>query len=178
MALSENAELEELIRRSTTGTEAALPVSSGSGDDDSEGESSFDLATLVLVARKSLPWAVLLLLLGLTGSWLYLRYTKPVYKATSVLKIDERSDASTIGLGAVTGSGDASGRGAAQLAGEVELIKSGLTYKKLKQVVPLDVNYYTQGTVLESELLRPPLSRWSTPSATGRTTIASSTSTT
>jgi tyrosine-protein kinase Etk/Wzc len=78
---------------------------------------------------------------------------RPAYKATSVLKIDERSDASTIGLGAVGGGGNETGnRGAAQLAGEVELIKSGLTYKKLKQVVPLDVNYYSQGTVLETEL--------------------------
>ncbi|MGI4824216.1 MAG: hypothetical protein ACRYFV_23660, partial [Janthinobacterium lividum] len=150
MASSENAELEELIRRTTTGTDPSLPVSGGSGDDDSDGGSSFDLSTLVLVARKSLPWAVLLVMLGLTASWLYLRYTKPVYKASSVLKIDERSEAGNLGLGALTGNGDG-GRGA-QLAGEVELIKSALTYKKLKQVVPLDINYYTQGTVLESEL--------------------------
>jgi tyrosine-protein kinase Etk/Wzc len=154
MALSENAELEELIRRTTTGTEAAVPVSGGTGEDDSDGEGSFDLSTLVLVARKSLPWAVLLLMLGFTGSWLYLRYTKPVYKATSVLKIDERSDASTIGLGAMmaAGSGDNSRGSGPQLAGEVEFIKSGITYKKLKSIVPLDVNYYTQGTVLETEL--------------------------
>jgi tyrosine-protein kinase Etk/Wzc len=87
MALGENAELEELIRRTTTGTEATTPASNSAGEDDSDGASSFDLATLVLVARKSLPWAMLLLLLGLIGSWTYLRYTKPVYKATSVLKM-------------------------------------------------------------------------------------------
>ncbi|RZJ94052.1 MAG: hypothetical protein EOO60_03875, partial [Hymenobacter sp.] len=156
MALSENAELEELIRRTTTGMEAAAPTVSGLGSDDEAGESTLDLTTLVLVARKSLPWALLLLLLGITSSWLYLRYTKPVYKATSVLKIDERSDASAIGLssmaGAASGTTGEGSRGMVQLAGEVELIKSGLTYKKLKQVLPLDVNYYTQGTVLEAEL--------------------------
>jgi tyrosine-protein kinase Etk/Wzc len=150
MALSENAELEELIRRTTTGAEAAPPVSGGTGNDDAE-EGGLDLSTLVMVARKSLPWVGLLLLLGLTASWLYLRYTKPVYKATSVLKIDERSDASTIGLGAVMASNMESSQ-ASQLAGEVEFIKSGITYKQLKRVVPLDVNYYTQGTVLEAEL--------------------------
>jgi tyrosine-protein kinase Etk/Wzc len=148
MASSENAELEELIRRTTTGADTSLPSNGSAGEEASDDGGGFDLNTLVIVARKSLPWAVLLVMLGLTASWLYLRYTKPVYKASSVLKIDERSEAGNLGLGAMTGEG---GRGA-QLAGEVELIKSALTYKKLKQVVPLDINYYTQGTVLEAEL--------------------------
>jgi tyrosine-protein kinase Etk/Wzc len=152
MALSENAELEELIRRTTAGAETAMPVSNSSGEDDSDAAGSFDLSTLVLVARKSLPWALLLITLGITGSWLYLRYTKPIYKAWSTLKVDERSDASAIGLGVAAGNASTENSRTSQIAGEVELIKSGLTYKRLKQVLPLDVNYYAQGTVLEAEL--------------------------
>ncbi|RZK35787.1 MAG: hypothetical protein EOO61_11385, partial [Hymenobacter sp.] len=148
MAMSENAELEELIRRTTTGADGSPPISTTATDDE-EAEGSFDISTLVLAVRRSLPWAALLIMLGLMSSWLYLRYTKPIYRASSVLKIDERSNASDLGLGALAGSG---GDNSSQLSGEVELIKSNLTYKRLKQVVPLDVNYYTQGTVLETEL--------------------------
>ncbi|RZJ94504.1 MAG: hypothetical protein EOO60_02915, partial [Hymenobacter sp.] len=147
MAMSENAELEELIRRTTTGADGSPPISTAVTEDE-EAEGSFDISTLVLAVRRSLPWAALLIMLGLMSSWLYLRYTKPIYRASSVLKIDERSNASDLGLGALAGSDNSS----SQLSGEVELIKSNLTYKRLKQVVPLDVNYYTQGTVLETEL--------------------------
>ena len=57
------------------------------------------MATLVLVARRSLLWLLLLIMLGTTASWLYLRYTKPVYKSASLLKIDERTEADALGSG-------------------------------------------------------------------------------
>ncbi|RZK29653.1 MAG: hypothetical protein EOO63_08585 [Hymenobacter sp.] len=148
MAVSENAELEELIRQATSGAEAVPPAGGGlPAQSEEEGGDSLDLNILAMVARRSLPWVVLLLLLGFTGSWLYLRYTKPIYKAQSMLKLDERNYNSVLG-----GGGAAADGSSGQLAGEVELIKSGVTYKYIKQRVPLRVNYYTKGTVLETEL--------------------------
>ncbi|RZK29789.1 MAG: hypothetical protein EOO61_20175, partial [Hymenobacter sp.] len=149
MAVSENTELEELIRQATGNTDAMLPPGQPPATEEEEGE-GLDLSTLILVARRSLPWVALLLIIGFTGSWLYLRYTKPIYKASSILKIDERSDASALGIGGATTAG--SEGLSSQLAGEVELIKSGIAYKRLKKRVALDVNYYTKGTVLENEL--------------------------
>jgi len=151
MASSENIELEELIQRATSNIEGQTSVGGVTISDQNipESEEGLDLSALILIARRSLPWVVLLLIISLTTSWLYLRYTKPIYKASSLLKIDERSDANTLGLGALGGE---KSRSATQLAGEVELIKSDLTYKRVKQNIPLDVNYYTQGTVLENEL--------------------------
>ncbi|RYE90573.1 MAG: hypothetical protein EOO37_02650 [Cytophagaceae bacterium] len=150
MALSENAELEELIRRATGETaNQPLPNSSSSSADEEEVGDSFDIGTLVLVARRSMVWVLLLLGLGFTASWLFLRYTKPVYKSASLLKLDERSEAANFNLGALKGDDARSG---AQLAGEVELIKSNMTYQNLKNRLALDVNYYVQGTVLETEM--------------------------
>jgi uncharacterized protein involved in exopolysaccharide biosynthesis len=150
MAVSENAELEELIRKATGETAGQLPPTTGptptTEQDDLGG--GLDLTTLVLVARRSLAWVLLLLALGFTASWLFLRYTKPIYKAASIIKLDERSEANKLGFGAVKNE-EAPGN---QLAGEVELIKSNLTYKNLRERVALDVNYYVQGTVLEAEL--------------------------
>ncbi|RZK18864.1 MAG: hypothetical protein EOO56_15305, partial [Hymenobacter sp.] len=153
MALSENAELEELIRRATGETAGQLPPTAGpmpTAGEEEDADGGLDLSTLVLVARRSLIWVLLLLALGVTGSWLFLRYTKPVYKSASLLKLDEKSEAGKLGIGAIKGLDN--NQTGVQLAGEVELIKSNLTYKHLKERLALDVNYYVQGTVLESEM--------------------------
>jgi tyrosine-protein kinase Etk/Wzc len=150
MAVSENAELEELIRKASGDTVGQLTPTPGlPPSDDQDDSGGLDLSTLVLVARRSLLWVVLLLTLGFTASWLFLRYTKPIYKAASILKLDERSEAANLGFGAAVKS-DANTSN--QLAGEIELIKSNLTYKNLRERLALDVNYYVQGTVLETEL--------------------------
>lgn len=152
MALSENAELEELIRRATDETTGQLPPITGMAQaaDQEEPGGGLDLSTLTLVARRSLIWVLLLLLLGGTASWLFLRYTKPIYKSMSLLKLDERSEADNFKAGALKASDPS--QSSTQLAGEVELIKSNLTYQHLKERLALDVNYYAQGTVLETEL--------------------------
>ncbi|MDQ2794008.1 MAG: Wzz/FepE/Etk N-terminal domain-containing protein, partial [Bacteroidota bacterium] len=153
MAINENQELEALIRNATAGAEmpaAVLPGNPSEADEDGEA-GGFDLSTLVLVARRSLLWLLLLVALGVTASWLYLRYTKPLYQSTSLLKIDERAQADALGLTGQMAPVADKARGS-KLAGEVELIKSGLIYKRLKDTLALDVNYYAQGTVLETEL--------------------------
>ena len=153
MAVNENTELEELIRNATGAGVAAPPAAPFSGDlADENDDAGLDIATLVLVARRSLLWMVLLILLGTTASWLYLRYTKPVYRSASLLKIDERAQADALGLAAIAAPAADKTRGSSKLAGEVELIKSGIIYRRLKDSLALDVNYYVQGTVLETEL--------------------------
>ncbi|MEJ7659399.1 MAG: hypothetical protein WKG07_07140 [Hymenobacter sp.] len=72
MALSENAELEELIRRATTDGRCRTARRRPSPGRRRGRTTALDLGTLVLVARRSLVWVLLLLLLGITASWLYL----------------------------------------------------------------------------------------------------------
>ena len=152
MAINENTELEELIRNATAGATAppATPVLGDAGDDDDAP--GLDISTLVLVARRSLLWMLLLVGLGVTASWLYLRYTKPVYKSASMLKIDERAEAADLGLASQVAPAAADKVRTSKLAGEVELIKSGIIYRRLKDSLALDVNYYVKGTVLETEI--------------------------
>ncbi|WP_133271601.1 GumC family protein [Hymenobacter radiodurans] len=143
MAAKEETELEEMIRNAG-GMEAEEKEDAGDG---------LDFTTLLQVARKSLPWIALLIALGLTGAWLFLRYTKPVYQSSSVIKIDERTEAGLLGMGPVGGAVEKR-QELANLSGEVELIKSNLIYRRLKDSLALDVNYYVEGTVLESELYK------------------------
>ncbi|GAB3304566.1 GumC family protein [Hymenobacter tenuis] len=140
MAAKEEAELEELIRNS------------GAEPDEDEG-GGFDLTILFMVVRKSLPWMLLLILLGLTASWLFLRYTQPIYKSSSTIKIDEKTEAGVLGLGTIGGAAEKQ-QSITNLSGEVELIKSDIIYRQLKDSLRLAVNYYVQGTVLESELYK------------------------
>ncbi|HEX8656800.1 MAG TPA: GNVR domain-containing protein, partial [Hymenobacter sp.] len=153
MAINENTELEELIRNATSGAAAPPELPTVGGPEEEEDDTiSLDIATLVLVARRSLLWMILLLMLSVTASWLYLRYTKPVYKSASLLKIDERNEGSALGLASQMTPAAPDKARSSKLAGEVELIKSNIIYQRLKDSLVLDVNYYVQGTVLESEL--------------------------
>src|SRR5688572_4344468 len=92
-------------------------------DSEDSGGSDIDFATLFLVIRRSILWIILLIVLGVSGSYLYLRWTKPVYKSSSVLKIDERSESGMLGLGGKLGEQADARQSAMNLQGEVELIK-------------------------------------------------------
>ena len=152
MAINENTELEELIRNATGASAPPDAPALRAVPEEEDEAPGLDVATLVLVARRTLLWLLLLVALGVTASWLYLRYTKPVYKSSSLLKIDERAQANELGLAGQMGAPVADKARASKLAGEVELIKSNIIYRRLKDSLALDVNYYVQGTVLESEL--------------------------
>jgi len=47
----------------------------------------FDLAKLLVVTSKSIIWVVLLITVSLSGAFLYLRYTKPVYESSAIMAI-------------------------------------------------------------------------------------------
>ena len=137
MAKDNFADLDELNAR-TGGAEA---------EEEEGGE--IDFATLLVVTRKSLIWIVLLILLGLSASYLFIRYTKPVYRSASVIKLDEQSQAGALGLGGTFGNDQ---QNMITLSGEIELIKSDLIYSRLKETLNLKVNYYALGSVLNEEL--------------------------
>ncbi|HSI90578.1 MAG TPA: Wzz/FepE/Etk N-terminal domain-containing protein, partial [Adhaeribacter sp.] len=139
MASIHNAELDELERRP-----AVLD-----SEEENEG-TDFDLATLILVVRKSLIWLILLVSLGLFASYLVIRYTPKVYQSTSLIKIDEQSEAGVLGLNTIGNMGAKNSY--SQLSGEIELLKSNLIYDELRQTLSLDVNYYVQGNVLDQEI--------------------------
>src|SRR5688572_31706187 len=140
MAKDNFADLDELNHRA------------GGVDEEEEGGGEIDFVTLLVVTRKSLIWIVLLILLGLSASYLFIRYTKPVYRSSSVIKLDEQSQAGALGLGGNFGEAVDQQKTLISLSGEVELIKSDLIYSRLKEILNLKVNYYAMGNVLNEEL--------------------------
>ena len=127
-------------------------LNSWANSNEEEEGNEIDFITLFLVARKSIIWIILLILLGLGASYLFIRYTKPVFKSSSTIKIDEQSHAGVLGLEGPLGDAADNNQNIISLSGEVELIKSNIIYQDLKEKLNLEVNYYAIGNVLNEEL--------------------------
>lgn len=117
-------------------------------DQNSEDEllESVDFDKVRSILLKSLPWILLIFFIFNTGAFLYVRYTKPIYESSSVLKLDIQSEASLIGVSNPLENQNISG-----LSGEIELLKSNLFFGKVIDVVGLDVSYHFYGRYLTDE---------------------------
>ena len=142
MMTKESMELEELNNKHINGVEL---------EEEESSLSDIDFATLFLVAKKSIIWVLLLLIVGGAGAYFYLRYTKPVYKSSSAIKLEVQSEAGALGLAKL---GDEGRQNLIKLSGEIELIKSNLIFEKLKDALNLHVNYFAEGNVLDQELYK------------------------
>ncbi|WPP49239.1 GumC family protein [Catalinimonas niigatensis] len=103
-----------------------------------------DLNKIVLTIKKNIPWIILIVLSTNILAYLYIRYTRPVYESTSILRLDIKSEANILGFGNLNQNLD-------NLAGEIELLKSNLFFSKVVDVIDMDISYYAYGRVLYQE---------------------------
>ena len=121
---------------------ADLPIELNKG-----GEiGGIDLEKLLSILNKSLWWIILFVVMSLSGAYLYLRYTKPIYESDSTLKLDiqKRAD-EVLGLKRDENAGN-------NLVGEIEIIRSQVLYEKVLEKIDIDVTYQQSGNFLSSEL--------------------------
>ncbi|WMJ72714.1 polysaccharide biosynthesis tyrosine autokinase [Cytophagaceae bacterium ABcell3] len=109
----------------------------------------FDLAKLLYVTSKSLIWVILLLVVTGVGTHLILRYTKPVYQSSAIIKLDLKTEAGVLGFNDVRESQTQSKL--SNISGEIELIKSNIVYDKLIDMLDLNVSYFQHGNILFEE---------------------------
>ncbi len=121
------------------------------GQESGPGQ-DFDFAKLLSVLRKSLPYLVGIFLFCAVLSYLFVRYTKPLFESASELQLDIKSEASLLGFREM--ESEASGRNVSGMSEEIELIKSKLFLTKVIKALDLDVSYYTQGKILDDEKYR------------------------
>ena len=120
-------------------------------DDEDSGFGKIDFDKLIPILNKSLGWIIIFILFSGTAGFLYLRWTKPIYESNSVIKLDVHQRASGI-LARMEASSELDmGK---NLNGELELIRSPITYNKLIDRLPLDVTYNQSGKFLYSELYK------------------------
>ena len=111
----------------------------------------FDFKLFVTISRKNVWWFVLFMVVSIVISYLILRYTAPVYEATSVIKLGIEDKAKNV---LEQPGKDDFLYDANRIAGDIELIRSRIIVERALDNLPLKVSYYTQGTVLEYELYK------------------------
>ena len=107
---------------------------------------SFDQDRFIVVLKKSFPWILFLLLAAVIISYLSIRYTKPLYESSSILKLNIKRDASILGLEEYDEEQVFN-----SLSSEIELLKSRLFFNKIIDALDLDVSIYTIGKILLDE---------------------------
>jgi len=136
---------------STVGKNTSQPMNAALSDFGLEGQTQggiggIDLEKLLAILNKSLWWIILFVVLSLTGAYLYLRYTKPVYESYSILKLDIQKQADQL-LGITKGE-----ETGPNLQGELEIIRSQVVFEKVLEKIDLSVTYQQSGNFLSSEL--------------------------
>jgi tyrosine-protein kinase Etk/Wzc len=111
----------------------------------------FDFKLFVTIARKNVWWFLLFMFLAAVVAFLILRYTAPVYEATSVIKLSIENKAKNV-LGQNNNEDLLYDEN--RIAGDIELIRSRIIVQRAISTLPLQISYYAQGTVLEYELYK------------------------
>lgn len=99
----------------------------------------FDFEKLRQVFVSVWPWVLGIMIITTSLAFLYVRYTKPIYSAESILKLDIKNDANLLGLQNPLEQ-DIKG-----LAGEIEILRSRLFFSKVVDAVGMDISYYHPG---------------------------------
>ncbi|MBL0329693.1 MAG: hypothetical protein IPP64_09820 [Bacteroidetes bacterium] len=108
----------------------------------------FELGLFLYISRKSLVWIAMFFILAFTAAKLYLRYTAPLYQASSIIQVQTNNQANQL-LNIDNLSTQENSNG---LAEAVELLRSKVFVKRVLSKLPLEVGYYSEGTLLNNEL--------------------------
>jgi tyrosine-protein kinase Etk/Wzc len=96
--------------------------------------------------RKNLRWFVLIILLCVSLSIIYLRYTAPIYSSQLTYQVNSENRANTVlNVGRLQEN---------TLAKDIEILKSKLLFKRALKRIPIDVSFFNQGEILSNELYR------------------------
>ena len=108
----------------------------------------FDLQIFLLILKKNVWLTFLFIILSLFGTFIFLRYTPPVYKSVSIIQINnEGSKAQKIlNIEDIYEKKD--------ISNVIELLRSKEFLKRVFKKLPLEIEYYTQGTFQSTELYR------------------------
>ena len=108
-------------------------------NDSDDAFNDFDFEKLRQVFTSGWPWVLGIIIAAMCASFLYIRYTKPIYSAESILKLDIKNDANLLGLQNPLEQ-DIKG-----IAGEIEILRSRLFFSKVVDAIGMDISYYHPG---------------------------------
>ncbi|HYC83986.1 MAG TPA: Wzz/FepE/Etk N-terminal domain-containing protein, partial [Chryseosolibacter sp.] len=110
---------------------------------------SIDLGKLLMILRTSWIWIVLIFIVVNSVAYLFIRYTKNVYRSDSEIKLDVKKDATDFGIRQMVDNADVD-----IISGEIELIQSKLFLNHVLDRSAFEISFVSVGRVLNDELYR------------------------
>ncbi|MDH5474181.1 MAG: polysaccharide biosynthesis tyrosine autokinase [Cyclobacteriaceae bacterium] len=107
---------------------------------------SIDFEKLYTIFKKSLIWITLIFVTTISVAYFTIRWTKPLFKSESVLKLDFKSEASALGISNVLENQNLN-----HISGEIEILSSRLFFKKAIDASDIAVSYNSRGNILNDE---------------------------
>lgn len=107
--------------------------------ESTEGFDSVEIDKIKQVISSGWGWILLIIAVTIGASFLYIRYTKPVYNAESILKLDIQNEAGMIGLA------NPFQQNIKGLSGEIELVTSRLFLNEVVHEIGMTVSYHYPG---------------------------------
>ncbi len=105
-----------------------------------------DVKLFLYIAKKNLIFVLLLFAIAISSAYLYLRYTPPLYQASSVIQIASELEKTRILPTAHIYEDD--------IARKIELLRSSVFLQRALSKLPLEITYYSKGRVLNHELYK------------------------
>jgi capsular exopolysaccharide synthesis family protein len=106
----------------------------------------FELGLFLFIAKRTIVWLLLFFITAFTFTFLYLRYTPPIFESSSIIQIKTQNQAKQIlDVGSVNETDKS-------LAEAVEVLRSRVFLKRVLSKLPLKIGYFAEGTFKESEL--------------------------
>ncbi|MGD1848600.1 MAG: Wzz/FepE/Etk N-terminal domain-containing protein [Salibacteraceae bacterium] len=104
----------------------------------------FELGLFVFLARKSLLWVILFFMLAGAGAFAYLRYTQPIFEASTILQITSNNTAQQVlNVDNIYETDD--------ISGDIELLRSKEFFRSTLDALGLDVGYFAEGQFLTGD---------------------------
>ena len=105
-----------------------------------------DIKLFLYIAKQNILFPIAFVIIAITGAYLYLRYTPPVYQTSAILQLSTENQATRILPTAALYDDD--------IAKQIELLRSSVFLQRSLSKLPLEISYFTKGTVLNNELYR------------------------
>lgn len=112
--------------------------------------SEIDFGKIIQSLKQSIFWIILLSGLIFSGAFLYLRYTKPKFSSSSLLKLSVSQNQELTQSYTLLGSGV--DNTVKELSGEIQFLTSNIVIQEVIDKLNLRVSYYAQGNILEREI--------------------------
>lgn len=110
-----------------------------------------DFNKLKVVLYKNWLWLTLLFILINLTAYLSVRYTKNIYESESIIKLDVKTEASSLGITGFMNESNSN-----LISGEIEVIQSKLFLSRVLDFAHIEVDCYSIGRVLNSDLFNNP----------------------